>query len=433
MPTDPVTTQCIRLLLVDDHTLLRDTLGERLEREPDMAVVGVADDAGKAVELARSLQPDVAVMDIDMPGTDSFAAALEIRHDNPRTRVLFLSAFVQDRYIEEALRVQARGYVTKREAAEVLVNAIRQVAAGRVYFSDDVRSRLVLGDGEASMAAILDAYKELKAAGVPRREMIALLARRFEWIYAPSLYDVDYHADGTVRRIAPRDATLPSRIERCQTDEFDKAPFPTRPIVPFVEVVHDRFAIEIMRGCPQRCRFCHAGYTKRPLRTRSVDQIMSMAEEMYWSTGMEEFGLLSLSTADYPDLRDALQDGGRGAAGAVPDRRRHARARPGAPAAQDRRHRPRARGHRRGGGADRHGQADARRRPHHPRPTPRGPCRRAAFRFPPSRRSSHHDFFAHFTMMSSSRISPQSVKSRVVSIRKFEPDGLRSAWKRSRS
>ena len=116
------------------------------------------------------------------------------------------------------------------------------------------------------MAAILDLYKDLKASGVGRRDMILEMARRFEWIYAPSLYDVGYRDDGTIARINPTDPTVPSRIERAQTADFDGAPFPVRPIVPFVEVVHDRIAIEIMRSCPQRCRFCHAGYTKRPLR-----------------------------------------------------------------------------------------------------------------------------------------------------------------------
>ncbi len=166
---------------------------------------------------------------------------------------------------------------------------------------------VVLGDGEDSMAAILAAYRELKEAGVRRRDMILHMARRFEWIYAPSLYDVRYHEDGTICSIAPTDASIPRSIERCQTPDFEHAPFPLRPIVPFVEVVHDRFAIEIMRGCPQRCRFCHAGYTKRPLRLRSVDTIMTMAEEMYRHTGMEEFGLLSLSTADYPHLRELAE------------------------------------------------------------------------------------------------------------------------------
>jgi len=166
---------------------------------------------------------------------------------------------------------------------------------------------VVLGDGEASMAAILDTYKELKANGVRRRDMIGELSRRFPWAYAPSLYDVSYKVDGTVDAIRCTDPSRPAMVERCQTTDFDKAPFPVRPLVPYVEVVHDRFAIEIMRGCPQRCRFCHAGYTKRPLRTRSVDKILDMAEEMYQSTGMDEFGLLSLSTADYPDLRELTE------------------------------------------------------------------------------------------------------------------------------
>ncbi len=163
---------------------------------------------------------------------------------------------------------------------------------------------VVLGDGEVSLAAILAAVKEYKAGGMRRRDMIRALAERFEWIYAPSLYNINYGTDGTIASIKPTSPTIPSTIERCQTLDFEDAPFPLRPLVPYTEVVHDRFAIEIMRGCPQRCRFCHAGYTKRPLRTRSVDKILEMAEEMYAATGIDEFGLLSLSTADYPDLKE---------------------------------------------------------------------------------------------------------------------------------
>lgn len=163
---------------------------------------------------------------------------------------------------------------------------------------------VVMGDGEHAMEAILAAYREYREAGVRRRDMILLMARRFPWVYAPNLYQPTYHADGTLAGLLPLQEGLPARIERCKTPDFEAVPFPTRPLVPWVDVVHDRIAIEIMRGCPQVCRFCHAGYTKRPLTLRSVDRILEIAEEAYWATGQHEIGLLSLSTADYPHLRE---------------------------------------------------------------------------------------------------------------------------------
>ena len=166
---------------------------------------------------------------------------------------------------------------------------------------------VVIGDGEHSMAGILAAMKEYKADGVPRRAMISLLAKRFPWIYAPNLYEVTYRADGTIAALEPREAGLPRSIARCETPEFETAPVPLRPLVPWVETVHDRIALEIMRGCPNLCRFCHAGYTKRPLRYRSVDRIVEIAEQNYRATGHHEIGLLSLSTADYPHLPELAE------------------------------------------------------------------------------------------------------------------------------
>ncbi|MBI5864364.1 MAG: TIGR03960 family B12-binding radical SAM protein [Planctomycetes bacterium] len=166
---------------------------------------------------------------------------------------------------------------------------------------------VVIGDGEHSMAAIVDAVREYKRAGVPRRDMILELARRFPWIYAPNLYDIAYNSDGTIAGMTPRHEGLPTRIQRCQTPDFDAAPFPTRPLVPWIPAIHDRVGIEVMRGCPQVCRFCHAGYTKRPLHLRSVDRILEIAEEGWAATGHHEIGLLSLSTADYPYLKDLAE------------------------------------------------------------------------------------------------------------------------------
>jgi radical SAM family uncharacterized protein len=171
---------------------------------------------------------------------------------------------------------------------------------------------VVIGDGEHSMAAVINAYRGLKRAGAKRREMILEMARRFEWIYAPLLYRFEYNADGTIARMDPSDLCPPGfplrqYISRCKTPDFEGAAFPTKPLVPYVETVHDRIAIEVMRGCPQACRFCHAGFTKRPVVWRSVDRILEIAEEAWQATGYNEIGLLSLSTADYPKLRDLAE------------------------------------------------------------------------------------------------------------------------------
>ncbi len=166
---------------------------------------------------------------------------------------------------------------------------------------------VVMGDGEPALAAILPRVREMKRSGVRRREMIAALAGRFEWLYAPSLYEVRYRADGTVASVRPRQAEVPESIVRCQTPDLGMAPFPVAPLVPYVEVVHDRISIEIMRGCPQRCRFCHAGYTKRPLGLRTVEQVLDIAEQCWRNTGNNELGLLSLSTADYPYLKELAE------------------------------------------------------------------------------------------------------------------------------
>ncbi len=171
---------------------------------------------------------------------------------------------------------------------------------------------VVIGDGETSMAAMLEASLELKRAGTSRFERLVELARRFEWLYVPSLYEIQYQPDGTIAGMIAGSSCpagfVPRRtIVRCSTKDFDNATLPLRPIVPFTEVVHDRISIEIMRGCPKRCRFCHASYTKRPMRIRSVDRIVEIAEAAWRATGHDEIGLLSLSSADYPRLRELAE------------------------------------------------------------------------------------------------------------------------------
>lgn len=171
----------------------------------------------------------------------------------------------------------------------------------------DFLDLVVIGDGEESLPAILNLYMEMKAGGMRRRDMIAEMAKRFPWAYAPGLYDARYHPDGTLDRLTPRLPDLPTEITRCRVKRLEDAPLPLRPLVPYVQLVHDRMSVEIMRGCPQACRFCHEGYTKRPVRARSVERILEVAESQYWATGHSELGLLSLSTGDYPHLRELAE------------------------------------------------------------------------------------------------------------------------------
>lgn len=133
----------ISVLLADDHALIRATLTDRLAAEADLQVVGQVGNADEAVNQCIQRQPDVVLMDIDMPGLQCFEAARTIQARCPRTRIIYLSALFSDRYIEEALSVEAAGYVTKSEPPEAVIEAIHTAVAGRVYFSPEVRSRIV--------------------------------------------------------------------------------------------------------------------------------------------------------------------------------------------------------------------------------------------------------------------------------------------------
>ena len=142
----PQSKAMIRILLVDDHMLVRDVLSERLNREPGLSVVAKAINAEQAMAMCATHTPNIILMDIDMPGLICFDAAERIMSLHQKTHIIFLSAFFNDRYIEQALRIKARGYVTKREPPEVVVAAVREVAAGGIFFSQEVRNRMVIGD-----------------------------------------------------------------------------------------------------------------------------------------------------------------------------------------------------------------------------------------------------------------------------------------------
>ena len=166
---------------------------------------------------------------------------------------------------------------------------------------------VILGDGEDALPAVVQAHRELRKSKCKRPELLLELARRFPYVYVPQLYHCVYRADGTVASCSPTVEGVPDCVERALVKDMDAAVFPTAPVVPFTETVHDRIAIEIMRGCPQRCAFCHAGHTRGPVRTRSIETIRDIASKSYCATGHDTISLLSLSTSDYPKLGELVR------------------------------------------------------------------------------------------------------------------------------
>ena len=163
-----------------------------------------------------------------------------------------------------------------------------------------------LGEGEDVDREVIELYRQAKREGWTK-EAFLRRAAGIEGVYVPSLYDVAYNADGTVASITPKDGA-PAKVCKRIVEDFDAAYFPTRPIVPSTEVVHDRVSLEVFRGCIRGCRFCQAGHTNRPVRSRSAETLLRLGKETLENTGYQELNLSSLSTSDYRQL-GALCDG----------------------------------------------------------------------------------------------------------------------------
>lgn len=179
-------TRAIRVLLADDHALVRETLARWLREADDMHIVGEVGSADEAVALAVREHPDVVLLDIDMPGLLAFDAARTIRARCPQTRIIMLSGFFHDRFIEDALQAQASGYVTKTESADTVLRAVRTVAGGGTYFSPEVQARIVVDRHGARLArqhmtrASLLTARELEvlryiARGLSKKDIAALM------------------------------------------------------------------------------------------------------------------------------------------------------------------------------------------------------------------------------------------------------------------
>jgi len=205
----------LRILLADDHALLLESIADRLDREEDLVVVSRVHNADDAVRVAQELKPDVVLLDIDLPGLASFDAARQIKRDKAGTHIIYLSAFSNDRYIEDALQSGCSGYLTKDESMETVIQAIRSAVAHGAYYSPKVRKRLVvdpekgltLENAGATKASSLSA-RELEvlrylAQGMSKKDIAEKLHR--------SIKTIDKHVENLMRKLEIHDRVELSR------------------------------------------------------------------------------------------------------------------------------------------------------------------------------------------------------------------------------
>jgi radical SAM family uncharacterized protein len=152
----------------------------------------------------------------------------------------------------------------------------------------DFLDMFVLGEGEEAVVDLADLIREMKKAGASKKQILNEIAGKFDWAYVPIVHD--------------KRGAMDEKRQNAIVNDFDNSNVPYAPIIPFVQAVHERVSVEIMRGCPGRCRFCQASFCRRPIRYRSIDRIIEIAKKCFQSTGYDTVSLLSLSSAEYPEL-----------------------------------------------------------------------------------------------------------------------------------
>ena len=168
----------------------------------------------------------------------------------------------------------------------------------------DIVDFFELGEGEEVMNDVLEVYKKYKGKN-KKKEFLREISK-IQGVYVPSLYDVTYNEDGTIKEFTPKYEDVPNKVSKRFIANFDGVEFPDEIIVPYTEIVHDRVVLETFRGCTNGCRFCQAGMIYRPVREKSTETLLKQADTLLKSTGYSEISLSSLSICDYSDIQNLI-------------------------------------------------------------------------------------------------------------------------------
>lgn len=170
----------------------------------------------------------------------------------------------------------------------------------------DIVDFFEIGEGEEMMNDVLEVYARHKAKGKVNKKEFLREISKIGGIYVPSLYDVTYKEDGTIKEFKPKYEDVPAKIKKRIVNDFDSVAFPDEMIVPYTEIVHDRVVLETARGCTNGCRFCQAGMIYRPVREKTTNTLLEQARKALKATGYNEVSLASLSICDYSNIQNLI-------------------------------------------------------------------------------------------------------------------------------
>jgi len=285
---------------------------------PDTYEVGMSHLGMKILYGAINAQPDMLCERVFMPWVDMKALmeeenvplfSMENRRALNEFDVVGFTLQYEMSYTNVLAMLKLGGIALKNEEraeADPIV-----VAGGPCAFNPeplaDFIDAFMVGDGEEQIIELNRVIMEGRAEGASRMTILKRLAS-VRGVYVPALYDVDYNEDGTIASMKPNCTEAPEKVLKAIITDMDSAYFPKDIPVPYTEIIHDRIMLEIMRGCTRGCRFCQAGMLYRPVRERSLERLVELAESLEKSTGYDEISLSSLSSGDYTCLAELIRE-----------------------------------------------------------------------------------------------------------------------------